>query len=245
MMRLIFTFAVFLWVLRLNRKNAKQRIEQLHESIQSQIAELEAQANEIQKRFGMELHDDIAGQLVSLVNHIELQLIRENDHRVRDKLSKISDMARQAYISTRSKSHEWYLRGTEGEKTIFSERVRQIVGSALMDGSYEKQIEIDDSCLEGVPFNTRIQLLRIIQEVMANIVKHARAQRVKVMIYQDEGTLVLQIADNGRGFDVGNSESQKGLGLASLRDRISELTGSMEISSSQQGTEFLFTIPSR
>lgn len=238
---LIMTVALSVWMLRINQQKARRRIEKLNESTQIQIAELATQANDIQKRFGMDLHDDIAGQLVSLVNQIESQVISENDDQMREKLLKISQMARDAYASTRSKSHEWYLRGAEGDKKLFSDRVRQIVGSALADGSYEKQIEIDDECVETMSAGTRIQLLRIIQEAVANILKHARAQRVKLFIYEDEGAVVLQVADNGRGFSKGSSRNS--LGLTSLKNRVTAINGSMEILSSEKGTEVLIHIP--
>ena len=240
---LVFTIATFLWLLKINREKANRQIEKLNKSTQIQIAELETHASEIQKKFGMELHDDVAGRLVHLVNHIESQVMTETDPQMRAKLLTITEMVRDAYASTRSKSHEWYFRGSDADKTLFSDRVRQIVGAALTDGTYKKQIEIDDECLEGMPAPTRIQLLKIIQEAVANILKHAKADSVKLFIYEDEGAAVLQIADNGRGFDTGSSNSRKGLGLTSLRNRVREVNGSMEIFSSEKGTELLFSIP--
>ncbi|MNY77990.1 sensory histidine kinase UhpB [compost metagenome] len=56
--------------------------------------------------------------------------------------------------------------------------------------------------------------------------------------------MILQIADNGRGFDALNGRHRKGLGFASIRDRAREINGSIEISSSEKGTELLLSIPS-
>jgi signal transduction histidine kinase len=241
---LLLTVAAFLWLLRVNREKAERQIEKLNESTQIQIAELESHANEIRKEFGMELHDQVAGRLVNLVNYVELQLIAERNEQEKERLATILEMSRDAYSSTRSKSHEWFFRGSENDKILFSDRVRQIVGLALADGSYDKEIEIDDQCLEKIPVQTRIQMLRIIQGAVANILKHARARSVKLFIYEDEGAVILQIADNGRGFDVQNGSQRKGLGLVSMRQRAREINGSVNISSSEKGTEILLTIPS-
>ncbi|GGN07283.1 hypothetical protein GCM10010967_48500 [Dyadobacter beijingensis] len=241
---LIISVAVFLWLLEINRQKAEMQTRQLNESTQIQIAQLESQAHEIQKRFGMELHDDVAGKLVHLVNYIESEEMLEENEQVRDKMSRISKMAREAYSATRSKSHEWYFQGSALDKTLFSERVRQIVALALPDSGYEKQIEVDDDCLEKINVQTRIQMLKIIQEAVANILKHARARNFKLFIYEDEGAVIMQLADNGHGFDPAATGSRKGLGLASIRERARELGGSVEISSSEKGTELFLQIPS-
>jgi signal transduction histidine kinase len=111
----------------------------------------------------------------------------------------------------------------------------------LPDGKYEKQIEIDDESLEKVSPEMRIHLLRIIQEAVTNILKHAKASKVKLFLYGEDGSITLQITDNGKGFDV--RAKSKGLGLQSLKNRINEMNGSVEITSPGQGTELLFTAP--
>lgn len=241
---LLFTVAVFLWLLKENRKKAGRQIEKLNESTQIQIAELEAHANEISKQLGMELHDQVAGTLANLVHCVESDLIEASSDQEKKRLGKILEIARDAYSFTRSKSHEWYFQGSESDKILFSDRVREIVGLALADDRYEKQIEIDDQCIDKIPVQTRIQMLRIIQEVVANILKHARARSVKLFIYEDDGTVILQITDNGRGFDLRNVDQRKGLGLASIRQRAMEINGSIEITSSEKGTGISLTIAS-
>lgn len=240
---LIATVIAFSQLLKINKRRAARRIEKLNESTQIQIAELESHANEIQRKLGMELHDDIAGRLVYLINSIDSQMLHERDNQAKVRLSRLLEIAQDTYNSTRSKSHDWYFQGYNKDKTLFSDRVRQIVSLALADSDYEKTIEIDDECTKGVPVQTRIQLLRIIQEAVANILKHAKADRVKLFIYQDEGVVVLQVADNGRGFNTANIDIGKGLGIASLQARVTEINGTMEISSSDKGTELLFNVP--
>ncbi|WP_192579336.1 sensor histidine kinase [Dyadobacter aurulentus] len=242
---LIATVAGFLWVLRANKKKAGRQIEKLNETTQIQIAELEAHANVIQKKLGLELHDDIAGRLASVVNYVETKILEEHDPGTRDKLAVIAGMTRSAYTSARSKSHEWYFKSSEEEKIAFSQRISYIVRLALPDDQYEKQIEIDDQCIEGMSPEMRIHLLRIIQEAVANILKHAKASKVKLFIYEDDGSAVLQISDNGKGFDQKLKLKAKGIGLESVKARTRELNGSLEIASSGSGTELLFHIPLR
>ncbi|MFC6194285.1 sensor histidine kinase [Dyadobacter subterraneus] len=238
---LIITITVFVRRQRIGAAKAERQIDELNKTTQIQIAELEAANNLVQKRMGMELHDDIAGRLVNICNFIETKTFEENDPEKKKTLETLAEMAKDAYLNTRSKSHEWYFKGLEDGKIGFSQRIIQIVEQALPVGKYEKQIEIDDDSLEHISSQIRIHILRIIQEAVANILKHARASKVKLFIYEEDGSIALQIADNGRGFSV--LSKRKGLGLQSLQNRIKEMGGSLEIDSSGQGTDLLFVIP--
>jgi signal transduction histidine kinase len=240
---LLVTIYLFVWELRSRSKKANKQIEELNRMTQIQIAELESTANLIQKRMGMELHDDIAGRLVNICNFIETKAFDEKDPEGRELLATIGKMAKEAYTNTRQKSHEWYFKGVEEERTLFSQQVSEIVDQALPDGKYEKQIEIDDYSLKQVSPEMRIHFLRIIQEAVANILKHARANKVKLFLYEEEGAIALQITDNGKGFNP--THKSKGFGLESLRNRVNEMRGSFDITSSGEGTELLFAIPYR
>jgi signal transduction histidine kinase len=231
----------FLWRARAASAKAGKQIEELNKVTQIQIAELETAANLAQKRMGMELHDDIAGRLVNVCNFVETRTFDEKDPERRKVFSQIGEMVRDAYTSTRLKSHEWYFTGEKGEQTVFSQRVAKIIEQALPDGKYDKQIEIDDDSLVKMSPEIRINLLRIIQEVMANILKHAKASRVKLFLYQEDDSLALQISDNGKGFDP--DSNFEGFGLKSLRSRVAEMRGSLQITSSRNGTELSLTIP--
>ncbi len=240
---LVVAVCVFLWRIQVGAAMAERKIEALNKITQIQIAELEANANKVQKKMGMELHDDIAGKLVNIVNLVEAQTIDEADSDRREKLKIIGKMARNAYTDTRLKSHEWYFGALKDESMAFSGRVAKIVDQALPDGKYEKQIEIDDHSLEQLSPEMRIQLLRCIQEAVANILKHAKAGNVKLFLYEEDGAINLQIADNGSGFDT--KTKARGFGLKSLQNRVGEMKGTLVVSSSVDGTELLFNIPTQ
>ncbi|MCE7044112.1 sensor histidine kinase [Dyadobacter sp. CY312] len=237
--------AVASFILRQKARDAKMKrqIEYLNNTTQIQIAELEAKANTVQKKLGMELHDGISGNLVHICNHLATELMGEVDPEKRDRLQQLSDLAKKTYIATREKSHEWYTQGTEDELDAFSKSVEKIVSNALAGDNYEKQIEVDHLSLEKVSPLTRVHLLRIIQEAMANIIKHARASKIKLFIYEEDHSLTLQITDDGRGFDTNPKTNTKGVGLQSIRNRIQEMNGSLDIVTSPKGTELLCIIP--
>lgn len=237
--------AIVLLYLYMKRKdrNARKKIETLRQLTQIEIAELEIRANAIQKRLGMELHDDLAGQLASLGYFIELQLLDEQDHKQQERLEAINLKVKNAYQNTRQKSHEWYTEGAKEEQDSFAESVQKLASYALPEQQFEKTIDIDNPSLQKVSPRIKIEFLRIIQEAFINILKHSGAYKVQLFMYADEGMLSLQINDNGKGFDVYALPQTKSLGLQSLQNRIQDMNGTMAIASTKNGTALSVEVP--
>lgn len=91
-----------------------------------------------------------------------------------------------------------------------------------------------------------LQVLRLVQEALTNIRKHAGANKVEVRFEaNDAHQLEVSIQDNGQGFDTNAQQTAGGehIGLKVMKERAESLGGSMEISSSGQGTRVSFRIP--
>ena len=107
----------------------------------------------------------------------------------------------------------------------------------------EVQIEIgelpDD---DQLPAGAQQSVFRIVQEALSNIARHARAHHVSVSLGRHEQRLVLQIVDDGQGFEMAKAET--GMGLTNLRQRVMELHGTLDITSSPgAGTQLRAAIP--
>jgi len=239
----IICMVILIGRLRRKEQRTRKKIEELNRLAQMEIAEMEIKANLVQRKLGMELHDDIAGRLAYLCNYIDRHLLDEADGKERERLQKINELVRDAYQNTRNKSHEWYTEGMKEEQDVFSESVRKLTAYALPDEQYEKQIEIDDASLQQAPHTVRIHLLRIIQEATVNILKHAGASKVALSVYEENQRVMLQISDNGTGFDAGALSKSKGIGLRSIRDVVRHAEGTFAIHSSGRGTELVVAIP--
>jgi signal transduction histidine kinase len=81
---------------------------------------------------------------------------------------------------------------------------------------------------------TALQLLRIVQEVLSNVIKHSRATRLTVRFEADSRHLSIVIADNGEGFS--GERDGRGRGLSGIRKRAYEIGGEASIETSPQGT---------
>jgi signal transduction histidine kinase len=102
------------------------------------------------------------------------------------------------------------------------------------------------SLLEKEPnatLTTKEALYRVGQEALHNIVKHANATKVTVSLTSEDEKLVLEISDNGRGFDP-NGNFTGHLGLRSMHERVEQVGGTMTINSSScHGTQIMAVVP--
>jgi signal transduction histidine kinase len=95
---------------------------------------------------------------------------------------------------------------------------------------------------------TQINIYRVFQESLTNVVRYAKASRVSVKVTRGKDKVSFMIRDDGRGFDVKKAMSQKvagrSLGLTAMNERARIAHGSLQISSQKgKGTTIMFTIP--
>ncbi|MBC7872430.1 MAG: PAS domain-containing protein [Ferruginibacter sp.] len=88
----------------------------------------------------------------------------------------------------------------------------------------------------------KLNLFRIVQEQINNIIKHAKATEVRLSVVQTKNSIVLSIYDNGVGFDTG--KKQKGIGVANIKSRAAKYDGTADfISQPGQGCVLTVTLP--
>ena len=88
-------------------------------------------------------------------------------------------------------------------------------------------------------------LYRIVQEALTNVIKHANAQTVSVVLTRNDDRVAVVIEDDGRGFDA-SAQTEEGLGLLGMQERIALVDGRLSIeSNAQQGTTIALEVPAR
>jgi signal transduction histidine kinase len=113
---------------------------------------------------------------------------------------------------------------------------------------YGIPVQLHTSGLENkrLTFEIETALYRIAQEALNNIAKHAKASTVNILLEGRQGAVSLILEDDGQGFEETTltDASDRGLGLAGMRERATLLGGSFEIESQPgQGTTVLVQIP--
>jgi len=84
-------------------------------------------------------------------------------------------------------------------------------------------------------------MLHIIREIITNILKHAMARKISILIYHDIAGLILQVKDNGKGFDI--KKKNMGIGMNIITERAAAIKGVVEIESNNNGSKTTVTIP--
>jgi signal transduction histidine kinase len=84
---------------------------------------------------------------------------------------------------------------------------------------------------------------RLLQEALTNVAKHARADRVQVAITESDGELLIEVRDDGTGFDP--ATTSHGLGLAGMHERVTLAGGALIVESGEHGTVISARLPAR
>jgi signal transduction histidine kinase len=98
--------------------------------------------------------------------------------------------------------------------------------------------------LDRLSGHVEVSLFRIVQETINNVIKHAEATCVSLVLLVSPEACILLIEDDGKGFDPSAVQGQGGLGLVGMRERATLLGGKLDIDSSDgEGTTVRVTIP--
>lgn len=234
-----------IYIINLRRnKKAKEQIDALNYAVDVHIINMEEEKQraikEEQKRLGQDLHDGLAPTLASINHQLELLILDTDDVQIKQRLNTLKSIASDAYETSRNKSHEWfYLPNKQGEGA-FEAQIKSLIDSALPNSRYKKNILIDDDIIKQLGMDTRIAFLRIIRESVTNIIKHAKATVVEILLYQEARKLFLSIKDNGKGMI---NQLSPGIGLRSIKRYVETMDGTTSILSDDNGTEIIIVIP--
>src|SRR5262245_33635058 len=224
-----------------------QRFRQLDYQLESrcQTLQLAAQQEE-RKRIAQELHDTLLQGFTGIA--LKLDALTTS---LPPALSKAKQQLRQAleqmdqYLGETRRSI-WNLRSpTLQGSQDFSKALLQASKRALAGTAVALNFSV-----QGAPGKIDIvlehHLLRICEEALANVVKHAQATRVETVLDFTSNEVQLQVRDNGRGFEPKSLRASKRghFGLLGIKERVASLFGVLSVDSAPgRGTRLLLTIP--
>lgn len=223
------------------RKQAEEHVRTLTQQL------MKAQENERQ-RIARYLHDNVAQDL-SLVRigcetlfdhypsiHIE----------IREKTSELSTILKRSISALRNFAYDLHPPGLEQLGLV------RTVYQYCEEFAEKNKISIDFSSAGmddlTFPFDTEINLYRLIQEALWNIKKHADASSAALKMVASFPYIILRIEDDGKGFNIknrmGSAIKEKRMGLRSMEQRVCLLNGKMKIQSRPaEGTKICIEVP--
>jgi two-component system CheB/CheR fusion protein len=110
--------------------------------------------------------------------------------------------------------------------------------SEATEFGHDEQIDVQFSAemkSEKIPFDVSVCFYRVALEALRNVSRHSGATAARVSLAEDEESLVLEVSDSGRGFDVERARRESGLGLVSAEERVRLLQGTFEVRSKPDG----------
>jgi nitrate/nitrite-specific signal transduction histidine kinase len=199
---------------------------------------------EERQRLARELHDAVTQTLfsASLIAEVLPELWEKNELLARQRLTDLHALSRGALAEMRTLLLE--LRPTALVESNLTDLLQQL-GAALR-GRCELEVELS---VEGTPPaggllpEVQIALYRIAQEALNNIARHAGASHVVIQLAFGAAGVLLEIADDGCGFDAGTGRPDS-FGLVIMRERASQIGAELQVDSAPEaGTRITVIVP--
>lgn len=227
---------------RIKAVNALDEMQQqmINQRVQEQktITRAMLTAQEKERNFiGQELHDNINQILAG--SKLYLSVAGKRNPEIKESLKYPIQLIDDAMNEIRLLSSHYV---TPTKNINLEEIVKLLLGSVEESLAIKTSFSYKVADTENVSDDVKLNIYRIIQEQVNNIVKHAKADMLSVVLETKGDHLRLEISDDGQGFDVNKRRS--GVGISNMMNRIESFNGRMKIESNPgRGTMIEATIP--
>ncbi len=235
------TFVILVFIFYKNYKLKEQnRLEQVHNNLQTRIINATIDAKEKERKSIAEiLHDSVSALLSSANLHLQASKAQLNSH-VPVEIIKAQEIVKEASVKIRDLSHE----------LISSVLLKFGLAFAVHDlcekySNSEMQFISDDNGIKRYNQQFEIKIYNIIEELTNNIMKHSGAKNASINLMERNGEkLLIQIIDDGKGFELKKARKKDGLGLSHIEARIKIMKGVFNINTKKgEGTSIFISIP--
>ncbi len=239
-----FSLALGFWISAISTRSHERQllVDELREAQSSlEVLGRDAGAASERERLAREIHDTIAQDLTGLVMLTQRARRELDGGRVSAagaQLELIEESARSALAETRALVAST---GPVGLSTGgIADALERLAERFSRETSVTVGVEVAE--LPALERDTEVVLLRVAQEGLANVRKHAGAESAVIELAADDSIVTLTVRDDGSGFDA--KSPTPGFGLGGMRDRLALVGGALTISSAPgAGTELTATLP--
>lgn len=204
---------------------------------------IESQEND-RKRIAAELHDSLGQDLAIIKSKALISLKKTNDPEVKEQMIEISNLTSSTIDEVREISYN--LRPYELDRLGLGKTIKSLVDKVCKSTGINFICAVDDIDKIFTP-EIEINIYRILQECITNILKHSNATEAFINLKKSEKEIRIYISDNGKGFDAERKVSRterRGFGLKGIPERVKLFQGDFKIESViGNGTSIKITIP--
>jgi signal transduction histidine kinase len=212
---------------------------QLHERVVEQARA--AGVQEERQRLAGELHDTIAQSLAGILAQLQAASDDADPAQARRRMDRAVDLARDALVEARRSMMD--LVPAPLEDQMLADAMATLVKGWAAHQSIRAELVVTGLVRQLHP-EVEATLVRIAQEALSNVAKHARARRVGVTLSYIDDEIVLDVRDDGAGFDSGTPPRSTSFGLRGMRQRAERLAGLLTIETEQgAGTAVSVRLP--
>lgn len=214
-----------------------RKVKELQQNYTRQL--IESQENE-RKRIASELHDSIGQNLVVIKNRAIIAL--NTPQTQVNQMEEILNITSQTIGDVRAIAYN--LRPYQLGKIGLTKAIEAVINQGIQSSQIHFTFSVDNID-NSVTEENEIHLYRIIQECIANALKHSSAKSVSLSIKKESNKIILHYSDDGIGFDFESEiASPSGLGISNLLQRVKLLQGVINIESKKGiGSKILITFP--
>ncbi len=237
----IFTFLSVGPIIYFRRVSVLKKEKAAQEEFSKQL--INSQEDE-RKRIASELHDSLGQDLLIIKNLALLGLKKKEDVYSIKQLEEISKTSSATIEEVRQIAYN--LHPYQLDRLGLTKAIKSIITqvSGLTKINFVEKIDEVDNLFSK---ENEINIFRIVQECINNIIKHSNASKAEIIIFKEDNTLVIRISDDGKGFDSKKVYNQvKGFGMKNLMKRVSILNGEIDINSFPgRGTTIIIKVKSQ
>lgn len=194
---------------------------------------LETVREEEKRAIARELHDDMGASLTSLSMHMEgAYPLLPSDAQWNERKAKIQTLLRSLVTTTRRIQTE--LRPTMLDLFGIKAAIHELTDDFRQRSNIACEVSLPDEDI-AIGHKLEITVYRMLQEMLNNVVKHAQATRVEVILDVDEDRVALTVRDNGIGMPAERPDAPATYGLRGLKERAAFLGGAVTISAGRNG----------
>ncbi|MBU3820584.1 sensor histidine kinase [Flavobacteriaceae bacterium XHP0103] len=208
-------------------KEQEQANQEIYSLMLRQQGKLEEARMQERHRIAEDLHDGILSQLLGTRMNMGFLDLKGNDDALADYYQYLEEI-QKIEKEIRALSHE--LKGDDLlAKTNFETLMDQYLKTQSQIGGFKYELVNRGVLFHNIKDVIKVNIYRILQESVQNIIKHAKAKHVWVNFYLETKNLNFIVEDDGVGFDV--KTDKKGIGLKNMKSRVEKFNGSLTIES--------------
>lgn len=206
----------------------------------------EAAALEERARIARDLHDNFLQTLAAIKFHLERckLLVQKDPSRTIEGIDRIHDIATKGLGEVRAYLSELRVMGPEPSR--FKQAVEKCSKDFASKAGFEVRVDVHLPD-EIMPPNVALAAFQVLRELLTNVEKHSKASHVEVNVRSEDGRLVMEIEDDGDGFDVESVRAAKAaaghVGLVGVEERLKQSQGNLTLTSHPgRGTRAVATL---